>query len=187
MEFFELTSSSHTEYFQDGLHGNHCFGCGAWNDKGLRIKSYWDWSFESFDGDKDRPDSVCVFDPEPHHAAMPPDVMNGGIIASVIDCHSVCTAIAEAYRQASRNVGEGPIIWYATASLHVNYRKPTRIDGPITVRSRITEIKGKRTTLAVKLFDHKGVMTCDGEVVAVRVPDQWADPDGLLKHIEGGA
>ena len=29
-------------YFQDGLHGNHCYGCGAWNEKGLRIKSFWD-------------------------------------------------------------------------------------------------------------------------------------------------
>jgi acyl-CoA thioesterase FadM len=179
-----VSSSSHIKYFQDGLHGNHCFGCGAWNEKGLRIKSYWDWSSESSDGDKNRPDSVCLFHPEPHHAAMPPDVMNGGIIASVIDCHSVCTAIAEAYRMAGRNVGEGSTIWYATASLQVNYRKPTRIDGPITVRSRITEIKGKRTTLAVKLFDHKGVMTCDGEVVAVRVSDEWADPNGLLQHIE---
>ena len=74
-------------YIQDGLHGNHCYGCGAWNDKGLQIKSYWD-------GDV----SVCVFQPEPHHAAMPPDVMNGGTIASIIDCHCVCSAMADAYR-----------------------------------------------------------------------------------------
>ena len=56
-------------YFQDGLHDNHCYGCGAWNDQGLRIKSYWD-------GDE----AVCTFQPEAHHAAMPPDVMNGGTI-----------------------------------------------------------------------------------------------------------
>ncbi len=83
-------------YFQDGLHGNHCYGCGAWNEKGLRIKSYWD-------GDE----AVCVFEPEPHHAAMPPDVMNGGTIASVIDCHGVCSAIADAYKTEGREVGEG--------------------------------------------------------------------------------
>lgn len=160
------------QYFQDGLHGNHCFGCGAWNERGLRIKSFWD-------GDE----SVCVFHPQPHHAAMPPDVMNGGIIAAVIDCHSVCTAIADAYRREGRQVGEGKKIWYATGSLQVNYRRPTPVDGPITVRSRITEVSGKKTRLEAQLFSHEGEMTCDGLVLAVRVPDEWADPEGLLKHM----
>ncbi len=165
--------SADTAYFQDGLHGNHCFGCGAWNDRGLRIKSFWD-------GDE----SVCVFEPQSHHAAMPPDVMNGGIIASVIDCHSVCTAIADAYRLEGREVGEGPKIWYATGSLRVNYRLPTPIAGPITVRSKITESSRKKTVLSVQLFSFEDEMTCDGEVLAIRVPDEWADPGGLLKHLK---
>ena len=76
-----------------------------------------------------------MFEPEPHHCAMPPDVMNGGILAALIDCHSVCTSIAEAYHREGREVGEGPKIWYATGSLQVNYRLPTPIDGPLTVRS----------------------------------------------------
>ena len=160
-------------FFQDGLHGNHCFGCGAWNESGLRIKSFWD-------GDE----SVCVFEPQPHHAAMPPDVMNGGIIAAVIDCHTVCTAIADAYRREGREVGDGPTIWYATGSLHVNYRRPTPVAGPITVRSRITESSGKKTALSVELFSFEGEMTCDGSVLAIRVPDEWADPEGLLRHIK---
>ncbi|MQF70482.1 PaaI family thioesterase [SAR202 cluster bacterium AD-812-D07_MRT_10900m] len=160
--------------FQDGLHGNHCFGCGAWNDKGLRIKSFWD-------GDE----SVCVFEPEPHHAAMPPDVMNGGIIAAVIDCHGVCSAIADAYRAEGREVGEGKKIWYATASLTVNYRKPTPTDGPITLRARLIEKERKKTVFAVDLFSHKGVLTCDATVLSLRVPDEWADPTGLFQHLEG--
>lgn len=159
-------------YFQDGLHGNHCFGCGAWNDRGLRIKSFWD-------GDE----SVCVFHPRPHHAAMPPDVVNGGIIAAVIDCHSVCTAIADAYRTEGRNVGDGEKIWYATGSLHVNYKKPTPVDSPFTVRVRITAVRGKKTTLSAQLFSADGEMTCDGEVVALRVPLEWADPGGLMRHV----
>jgi len=159
-------------YFQDGLHGNHCFGCGAWNDKGLRIKSFWD-------GDE----SVCIFEPEPHHAAMPPDVMNGGIIASVIDCHGVCSAIADGYRTEGREMGEGEKIWYATASLTVNYRKPTRIDGPVTARARITEKKNKKTTLAVDLYSHVGILTCDATVLSLQVPSEWADPTGLFQHL----
>lgn len=165
--------SSEKTYFQDGLHGNHCFGCGAWNERGLRIKSFWD-------GDE----AVCVFEPQPHHAAMPPDVMNGGIIAAVIDCHSVCAAIADAYRREGREVGEGSKIWYATGSLQVNYRQPTPVAGPITVRSKIIESSGKKTKLSVELYSFENEMTCDGEVLAIRVPDEWADPEGLLKHIK---
>ena len=159
--------------FQDGLHGNHGYGCGAWNDKGLRIKSFWD-------GDE----AVCIFEPEPHHAAMPPDVMNGGIIAAVIDCHGVCSAIADAYRTEGREVGEGDKIWYATASLTINYRKPTPIDGPVTARARLIEKGRKKTVFAVDLYSHKGVLTCDATVLSLRVPDEWADPTGLFQHLK---
>jgi len=159
-------------YFQDGLHGNHCYGCGAWNDKGLRIKSFWD-------GDE----SVCIYQPDPHHAAMPPDVMNGGTIAAIIDCHGVCSAIADAYRTEGREVGDGQKIWYATASLTVNYRKPTRIDGPVTARARLTEKTHKKTAFAVDFYSHDGVLTCDATVLSLRVPDEWADPTGLFQHL----
>jgi len=160
-------------YIQDGLHGNHCYGCGAWNDKGLRIKSFWD-------GDE----SICIFHPEAHHAAMPPDVMNGGIIASVIDCHGVCSAIAEAYKTEGREVGEGDKIWYATASLTVNYRKPTPIDGPVTARAKLVEKSDRKTLIAVDFFSHKGVLTCNATVLSLRVPDEWADPTGLFQHLD---
>ncbi len=161
-----------TPYFQPKMTGNHCFGCGAWNENGLRIMSEWDGE-----------DSVCVFEPKGHHAAMPPDVMNGGIIAAVIDCHSVCTAIADGYRRAGRDIGEGPPLWYATGSLRVNYRKPTPVAGPITVRTRITRVDGKKTFMKSRLTSFEGVMTVDGEVLAVQVPTEWADPTGLLKHL----
>ncbi|MDA1278901.1 MAG: PaaI family thioesterase [Chloroflexi bacterium] len=164
--------STERTYFQDGLHGNHCFGCGTWNDKGLRIKSFWD-------GDE----SVCIFEPELHHSAMPPDVMNGGVIASVIDCHGVCSAIADAYKTEGREVGEGDKIWYATASLTVNYRKPTPVDGPVTARARLTEKTDRKTVFAVDFYSHHGVLTCDASVLSLRVPVEWADPTGLFQHL----
>ena len=94
------------KFFQDSLLGNNCYGCGAWNKKGLRIKSFWDGN-----------ETVCVFTPQAHHAAMPPDVMNGGTISALIDCHCVCSSIADAYRYEDREIGEGELIWNATASL----------------------------------------------------------------------
>ena len=114
---------------------------------------------------------------------MPPDVMNGGIIASVIDCHGVCSAIADGYRTEEREVGEGEKIWYATGSLTVNYRKPTRIDGPITVRARMTEKSNKKTIFAVDLYSHDGILTCDATVLSLRVPSEWAGPTGLFQHL----
>ena len=114
---------------------------------------------------------------------MPPDVMNGGTIAAVIDCHGVCSAIADAYRSEGREVGEGEKIWYATGSMTVNYRKPTRVDGPITARARLADKTAKKTIFAVDLYSHDGVLTCDATVLSLRVPNEWADPTGLFQHL----
>lgn len=156
-------------FFQDQLHGNHCFGCGAWNDKGLQIKSYWDGN-----------NAVCIFYPKSSHSAMPPDIVNGGIIASVIDCHCVCTAIAFAYKMEGRNIHDGEKIWYATGSLKVKYKKPTPIHNPFTVTAQIVETIGKKTTLKAQLLTSNGDITCEAEVVALRVSSKWTNPDGLM-------
>ena len=142
------------EHVQDGLFGNSCFGCGAWNEHGLNIKSTWEGDI-----------SVCRFVPNPHHAAMPHDIVNGGIIAAVIDCHSVCTAIADAYRRAGRYAGDGerPLFWYATASLQVNYLKPTPLSMPFSVRAKVIEVDRRRTSLSAELRSDDGTLTCTGE------------------------
>jgi hypothetical protein len=57
--------------FQDLIPDNLCYGCGPHNQGGLRIKSYWE-------GDE----SICVYRPERHHSAGPPQFLNGGIIAT---------------------------------------------------------------------------------------------------------
>lgn len=159
--------------FQERLQGNRCFGCGYWNEKGLRTESYWTSESES----------ECVYEPRPYQAAMPPDVMNGGIVAALMDCHCVCTAIADAYRRAGREIGEGDPLWYATGSLQVSYRKPTPIDGPVTVRARILRVDGKKTWLETSVTSHEGIVTADGEVLAIQVPPFWADPAGVMRHL----
>ena len=123
---------------------------------------------------------MCRFTPRPYHAAMPPDIVNGGIIAAVIDCHSVCAAIADAYIRAGRYAGDGesPLLWYATASLHVNYLKPTPLSFPFTVKTRVTNVERRRTRLSSELVSDNGTLTCTGEVVAVQVSDRWAREEG---------
>ena len=158
-------------YVQDGLFGNSCFGCGAWSEHGLNVKSRWV-------GDV----SICEFTPRPYHAAMPHDIVNGGIIAAVIDCHSVCTAIADAYRRAGRYAGDGrrPLLWYATASLNISYRQPTSLAGAFVVEARVVSVRGRGTKLAARLVDCRGEETCVADVLAVETPDSWADPAGMF-------
>ncbi|HSE84180.1 MAG TPA: hotdog domain-containing protein, partial [Thermodesulfobacteriota bacterium] len=63
--------------------------------------------------------------------------------------------------------------WYVTASLKIDYLRPTPIAEEVTLRSRIKEVKGKKTIVLCSLFsgDEERVKA---EVVAVRVPvDTW--------------
>ena len=140
---------------------NYCYGCGAANPHGLRIKSYWD-------GDE----SVCTFMPSPHHSAGPKQSLNGGVIATLIDCHCICTAVANAYRREGREDGGPPEIWYVTGALNVRYVNPTPIDRPVSLRARIVEEKTKKTIVQCLLLS-EGIDCARGEVVAVRVASEW--------------
>ncbi len=148
--------------FQDQIPDNNCFGCGPGNREGLRIKSYWEGE-----------EAVCTYRPEHHHSAGPPQFLNGGIIATLIDCHSVCTAIANAYRLENRPIGSAPHIWSVTAKLNVTYLHPTPLDGPVTLRARIIEAGPKKTLVQCRLFAKPGEECARGDVMAVRVPPTW--------------
>ena len=142
--------------FQSLIPDNFCFGCGPANPDGLHIESYWSGPDES----------VSTYHPKPHQAAGPKGVVNGGIIATLIDCHCVCTAIAWAYRAESREIGSQPLIWYATGSLNVKYLRPAPIDRPLRLRARIEEAGAKRTVLSCRLSS-QGEACAQGEVIAV--------------------
>ena len=104
--------------------------------------------------------------------AGPRKILNGGIIATVIDCHSVCTAIAAGYRDEGREIGTDPRIWYVTGSLSIKYLLPTPIDEAVELRTRIDEIAAKKTRLTCSLIS-MGSECARAEVVAVRVPPAW--------------
>jgi acyl-coenzyme A thioesterase PaaI-like protein len=140
---------------------NHCFGCGPANPDGLRIKSY-------LEGEE----SVCVYTPLPAHMAGPRQFLNGGIIGVLIDCHSICTAIAHATLAEGRALDSAPPIWCVTGSMQIDYLRPTPIDGPVTLRARIESVDGKRT-LVTSSLEADGKERARGRVVAVRVPSSW--------------
>jgi acyl-coenzyme A thioesterase PaaI-like protein len=146
---------------QDLIPRNHCWGCGPENAQGLQIKSHWEGE-----------GAVCMWQPRPPFFAGPTHIVYGGLIASLIDCHSVITAIADAYRSEGRAIGSSPDIWYATAALNMTYLRPTPIDAPVRLEATIKERAGRRTTVVCTLSS--GDEACArAEVVAVRVPESW--------------
>jgi acyl-coenzyme A thioesterase PaaI-like protein len=145
------------DYYPDTF--AQCYGCGRLNEQGLHIRSFWD-------GDE----AVCTFEPKPYHTAIPGYVY-GGLLASLIDCHGTGTASAAAYRAAGRDLGSDPPFRFVTASLHVEYLRPTPLGVPLELRARVEEIKGRKVVIA-ETITAGGEITVRGEVVAVQVPDR---------------
>ncbi|MCK4236855.1 MAG: PaaI family thioesterase [Candidatus Krumholzibacteria bacterium] len=144
------------DYYPDEL--SYCYGCGRLNEHGLQLKSYWDGE-----------ETVAVFQPQPCHIAIPGYVY-GGLIASIIDCHGTGTASAAAYRAAGREMDTDPPLRFVTASLHVDYIKPTPMGVPLEVRGRVKEMK-KRKVVVAETMSAGGEVCARGEVVAVLMPE----------------
>jgi acyl-coenzyme A thioesterase PaaI-like protein len=149
-------SNAFQDHYPDDV--AHCYGCGALNEHGHQVKSYWD-------GDE----TVCTFQPKPYHTAIPGYVY-GGLIASLIDCHSTGSSAAAMHRHRGGKDGD-EIPRFVTAALHVNYLKPTPLGPPLTIRGRIKEIKGRKVVVEAEL-SAEGVVCATGEVVCVELPEK---------------
>jgi acyl-coenzyme A thioesterase PaaI-like protein len=152
-----MADKAFQDYYADDA--SHCYGCGRLNPDGLHIKSTWD-------GDQ----TVCTFVPRPYHTGMP-GFAYGGLIASVIDCHSTGTAMAAAMRAEGRPLDSQPPVRFVTAALHVDYLRPTPIAGPFELRSTIKQITPRKVVTTTDLTVG-GELCARGEVVAVRLPDE---------------
>jgi acyl-coenzyme A thioesterase PaaI-like protein len=140
---------------------SYCYGCGRLNEHGLQIKSYWD-------GDE----TVARYLPRPYHIAIPGYVY-GGLIASLMDCHATGTAAAAAYRAAGRDLGSEPALRFVTASLRVDYMRPTPLGVPLEVRGRVAAINGRKVVVSATV-SAAGQVCAKGEVVAVQMPEHMA-------------
>lgn len=153
-----MTQKAFQDFYPDNV--AHCYGCGRLNEQGLQIKSYWD-------GDE----SVCHFVPRPYHTAIPGYVY-GGLVASLIDCHATGTSAAAMYRAENRAMDTAPAFRFVTASLHVDYLKPTPMDTTLEVRASVQEIKGRKVIIAATLSAN-GQVCARGEVVCVQMPESF--------------
>jgi acyl-coenzyme A thioesterase PaaI-like protein len=158
-----MTEKAFQDYYPEDL--AHCYGCGRMNEKGHQIKSYWDGE-----------ESVATYRPEPYHTAIPGFVY-GGLIASLIDCHSTGTAAAAAYRHEGRGMDTEPTLRYVTGSLRVDYLRPTPLGVDLELRGKVKEIKGKKVVVESTL-SAEGQVCAKGEVVAVRMPETMIPKGG---------
>jgi acyl-coenzyme A thioesterase PaaI-like protein len=131
---------------------NHCFGCGPANPKGLHVRS-----FEDTNG------LVAEWTPEPHHEAFD-GVLNGGILGTLLDCHSNWAAAIHLMKSAR---AERPPCT-VTSEFHVRLTRVTPSSAPLRVRARVVESSEDRATVEAEIESGgKTTATCRGVFVAV--------------------
>ena len=148
--------------FQDYYpeHLAHCYGCGRLNEHGYRIRTFWAGE-----------ESETRFTPAAFHIAVPGFVY-GGLLASLIDCHSTGTAAAALYRAQQRTMDSSPPLRFVTGSLQVTFLRPTPLGPELTLRGRVSEISGRKVTVETSVWAHD-VTTVRATVVAVEMPEDF--------------
>jgi acyl-coenzyme A thioesterase PaaI-like protein len=132
---------------------NACFGCGPANEKGLRIRSF-------ARGDE----VVADWQPQKHHEAFE-GMLNGGIIGTLLDCHSNWTAT---WHLMQKNKMDHPPCT-VTADYSIKLLRPTPTDEPVHLVASVVESKEDRAVVEAKLVSHgKVCATCRGTFVAVK-------------------
>jgi acyl-coenzyme A thioesterase PaaI-like protein len=139
----------------------HCYGCGRLNDVGHQIKTR-----SVGEG------TVTEFTPEPYHTAIP-GYAYGGLVASIIDCHSTGSAAIFQMQHGGKMVGSEPSPRFVTARLEVDYVLPTPLAGFLLV-GRLVEIKGRKVVVETEL-SVDGTVTATGSAVLVEIPEHLID------------
>lgn len=117
-----------------------CFGCGHANPRGFHLQSY-------------PKDGVVVasFKPWPEHDNGL-NFLNGGIISTVLDCHTAAAVMLEGHNRGWRNP-DGSLILYICAGFDVQFLRPTPLDSEI-------KLVGKLSTIS------EDTMICDADLSA---------------------
>jgi acyl-coenzyme A thioesterase PaaI-like protein len=106
---------------------------------------------------------VADWTPEPHHEAFP-GVVNGGIIGTLLDCHSNWTA---AYTLMVARGDDKPACT-VTAEYAVKLKRPTPSGATLHLVARPVAVEGERVTVEATLeANGKICATCRGVFIAV--------------------
>ncbi len=149
-----------TKAFQDCYPQDvaHCFGCGFLNPSGHQIKTFWEGE-----------ETVTRFTPLPEHTAVPGFVY-GGLLASLIDCHSTGSGAAALARHRGIDMERQGAPRCVTGSLEVRYTAPTPMGPELEIRGFIEEIKGRKVVVRSEL--RAGEIVCvTGRAVVIEMPE----------------
>lgn len=139
-----------------------CYGCGRLNEDGHHFRTGWEGEH-----------TKTVYTPLPEHKAIPGFVY-GGLIASLIDCHGTGSAALALHRKNGHEAGDGSVPpRFVTASLHVDFLKPTPDEIPLVAIGTVEEIHPKKWKVTTEVFANDDVVA-RGEVVAVVMPSTFA-------------
>jgi len=138
-----------------------CYGCGRLNQAGHHFRTGWQ-------GDQ----TITLHAPSPANQAIPGFVY-GGLIASLIDCHGTGSAALALHRKNGHQPGDGSDPpRFVTASLTVNFVKPTPQGVLLRAIGTVVEIHPKRWAVTTEVF--AGDTLCArGEVIAVVMPSTF--------------
>ncbi len=118
-----------------------CYGCGRLNVQGHHFRTRWNHN-----------ETVTAYEPQPEHIAIPGFVY-GGLLASLVDCHSTGSAALALYRQAGHELGDlAPIPRCVTASLKVDYRKPTPLGVLLIAHGQIVETRARKVIVHTEVY-----------------------------------
>jgi Uncharacterized protein, possibly involved in aromatic compounds catabolism len=146
-----------------------CFGCGPANEHGLRIASFevdaaaGPDATAATDAAANPGELVADWQPLPHHAAFD-DVLNGGIIGALLDCHSNWAAAIHLMHETGAKGPPGCV----TAEMTVRFRRPTPVHLPVRLRAWPVSADGQRVVVDAELLS-EGIVTatCRATFVAV--------------------
>ncbi len=142
---------------------SHCYGCGRLNEHGLHIKTFWDGR-----------QSRATFQPKPYHTAIPGFVY-GGLIASLMDCHATGTGSAAWAQEHGLDLSHEAAPRFVTASLHVDFLRPTPLGPPLELRGRVRRMEGRKVTVEVELLA-EGQLCAKGSAVVVKIDSDFGRP-----------
>ena len=130
-----------------------CFGCGVANEKGLQIKSF-----------PNGEEVTAEWHADTHHQAFP-GMLSGGIVGTLLDCHSNWTAAHFLMKKNGKDAPDCTV----TANYSVKLLRPTPADATIYLKARVVDSTEDRATVEAELIaNDKVCATCRGLFVAVR-------------------
>ena len=107
---------------------------------------------------------IATWHAEPHHQAFP-GMLSGGIVGTLLDCHSNWTAANHLMKQNGKTEPDCTV----TANYSVKLLRPTPFDAPIHLKARVVESSADRATVEAELIaGDKVCATCRGLFVIVK-------------------